>query len=188
MKKHVLMFLVLIPLHSFTRVGISLKQLSFYYGSSIRFNNQYFNSFDIYNERFYRGCLGQNYKGFGIGFLDLRNNNFGLNLKFFHSVNLIQSSIFSSYVGVAPVFYNINNHSILNFKPEVGIRFNSSAYFRKPVLSVSFIVAYSYDVSLINADKFTINRNDLNVKMGLSINLNNLKRKKESSQNQLTVP
>ncbi len=177
MKKHVLMFLVLIPLHSFSRVGVSLKQLSFYYGNSIRFNNQYFNSFDIYNERFIRGCFGQNYKGFGIGFLDLRNNNFGLNLNFFHSINLIPSSALITYVGVAPVFYNINNQNILNFKPEVGIRFNSSAYFYKPVLSVGFIVAYGYDISLLNADKFTINRNDLNVKMGLSINLNNLKRK-----------
>lgn len=188
MKKHVLMFLVLIPLQSFSRVGVSLKQLSFYYGNSIRFNNLYFNSFDIYNERFYRGCLGQNYNGFGIGFLDLRNNDYGLNLKFFHSINLIPSSFLISYVGVAPVFYNINNQNILNFKPEVGIRFNSSAYFRKPLLSASFIISYGYDISLFNADKFTINRNDLNVKIGLSINLNNLKRKKESSQNQLIVP
>lgn len=177
MIKHVLLFFILIPLYSFSRNGFFLKQLSFYYGNSIRFSNQCFNSYDIYNERFSIGCIGQNYKGFGIGFADLRDNDYSLNLKFFHSINLIPSSVFSSYFGVAPVFYNMNNQNILNFKPEVGIRFNSSAYFRKPLLSVSFILAYGYEFSLINDDKFIMDRNELSVKIGISLNSNNLKRK-----------
>ncbi|MBA3663368.1 MAG: hypothetical protein H0W61_04065 [Bacteroidetes bacterium] len=174
MKKFIVLF-ILTPLLAFPKFGRNAEHVSFYWGKTYRLGNNYYNTFDISWEHYRSSCINAYYRGFGFRFDDFNNNNYSIGMKFFRSLLRRPSLLLIPYYGISPVIFKMGTQNGLNLKPEIGVRYNTSAYTRRQPLSLSINVSYGYDIPIVNEALFTINRHDFNARIGLSVNINDIR-------------
>jgi hypothetical protein len=153
----------------------STSNLSFYWGTSYRINDNFYNSFDLTYEYYYHSCLRSFYNGLSIRYDNFGERNNSFSIRYFNSLVRRPHIIAIPFWAVSPVVFTMTKHIGLNVKPEIGIRFNSGIYSRLQPVSLSFLISYGYDIPIIEESSFIPGRHDFNAKIALTFNLSNLK-------------
>ena len=171
------------PITTFASFGIWSSDITFYYGTTYRLNNHFYNTFDISYERYRSSCLNASYKGFGIRLDTYNPNDFALSANYFRSFLRRPNLLLIPYLGISPVVFRVENKYGMNLKPEIGFRLNTGGLSRRAPVSLSLNVSYGYDIPVVNESAYKFGRHDFSAKLGLSINLvdvrNYFNRKKE---------
>jgi hypothetical protein len=101
------------------------------------------------------------------------------------------SLLYTPYWSLSPVLFQFDNFTGFNLKPEIGLRFNTSAFTRLQPISLSLNISYGYDIPIANSTKFNAGRHDLTAKIALSIDLweinRIIKKHKEEKQKEKTI-
>ena len=191
MKRQCIIFLFLFPLLTFGQYARRAKVVSFYWGPTYRFENNFYNSFDISIENYFHACTRASYKGYGLRLDNFNNDNYSLSLRYFKAVMRRPDQLMTPYFGISPVVFTMSKHIGLNIKPELGIRFNSGAFTRRQPISLSINISYGYDIPIIEEKQFIPGRHDLSAKVALSFNFNDIryffKQKKTADTDTLTT-
>lgn len=174
---------------TYGQYGRWAKDISLYWGPTYRFDNNFYNSFDVSYENYHSSCTHASYKGFGLRLDNFNNDNYSLSIRYFRAIVRRPDLFMTPYFGFAPVVFTMSKHNGLNMKPELGVRFNSGAFTRRQPVSVSLNFSYGYDIPIIEEKEFLPGRHDLSAKIALTFNIYGiryfLKRKKANDTDTL---
>ncbi len=171
MTRQSLIFIFLFPFLTYAQFGRWAKDISFYWGPTYRFDNNFYNSFDISYENYHSSCTHASFKGYGIRLDNFNNDNYSLSVKYFRSLVRRPDFLMSPYFSFSPVVFIMTKHVGLNMKPEIGVRFNTGAFTRRQPISLSLNISYGYDIPIIEEKEFLPGRHDLSAKIALSFNI-----------------
>lgn len=190
--KKCFIIIYLFPLLTLGQYGRWAKDISLYWGATYRFDNNFYNSFDVSYENYRSSCTYASYKGLGLRLDNFNNDNYSISLKYFRAIVRRPDLFMTPYLGFSPVVFSMSKHIGLNIKPELGLRFNSGAFTRRQPVSVSINISYGYDIPIIEEKEFLPGRHDLCAKVAISFNVYDiryfLKCKKVNDSDTLQTP
>lgn len=116
MKRKLILFMLFTPFLNYGQYGRWANNMSFYWGTTYRLKNSFYNSFDISYEKYSSSCTRASYKGIGIRLDNFNSNNYSVSIKYFHSLARRPDFFMIPYWSISPGVFSMMKHIGLNLK------------------------------------------------------------------------
>lgn len=167
----VVSLLVYIRVDAFT--GFQKNELVIGWGPSYRISDNIYHHFEIAYESYETGCMHTKIVGVSARVDLLGASDYSVALKYYHTTRKLSEHVLLPYWGISPVYFNCDNVSGLNLKPEIGLRFIPIDW---TFIGFSLNVSYGYQIPVIAEHDYSPGRHDISATVGFTIDINRIRR------------
>lgn len=153
--------------------GFQKNELVIGWGPSYRIQDNFYHHFEIAHESYETGCTHTKIVGLGVRADLFNDDNYSIALKYYHTTRKLSEHTLLPYWGISPVYFNCNNVSGLNLKPEFGLRFIPIDW---TFIGFSLNVSYGYQIPIIAELDYSPGRHDISATVGFTIDINRIRR------------